>query len=68
MLILLVWFCFDQKFNLKKISTAITFGLGVIQLGSVSILFSKNKQFISETIDLLQNIVEQRKYPLLCAY
>lgn len=67
MLILLIWFCFDNKFDLKKISTTITFFISVIQMCSVSIFFYGNKQFISETFDLLQNIVEQRKYTSLCA-
>lgn len=66
MLILIIWFCFDHNFNLKEISTAITFSISVIQLCLVSIIFSKNRQFISESVDLLQSVINKRRYPSLC--
>lgn len=57
----LIWFCFDSSFDVVKISFAMT----TLITGIVSVLFFvfmyKNKKFLSETFELLQNIVEQRK-------
>lgn len=55
------WFCFDHAFDLVRTSLAMTMGMsGIVSLLCLIFLI-KNENFISETIDFLQNIVEKRK-------
>lgn len=64
--LLFIWFCFDREFNLTEISLPMTFSMGSIQMLLVLVFMIKNKKVIIETIDLLQDIVEQRKWKLFC--
>lgn len=61
-IILYIWFCFDNAFNLVKISLAMTSLITDIVSLLLFVLMSKNKNFMGETIDFLQNNVEERKY------
>lgn len=56
-----IWFCFNRAFDLVETSLAVSFSIGttVSMLCFVSMI--KNEQLINETIDKLQNIVEQRR-------
>lgn len=60
MMTLLVWHCFDHQFDVKKIAPAITMLIGSALALLLFVCLANKTYLISETIDLLQRIVEER--------
>lgn len=60
-LALILCFCMNQEFNLKKTSGAIGISLGIIQMDLIFICFSYQKPLTTKILTDFQSIVSARK-------
>lgn len=57
---LMIWFCFDEKFNLMKTSNAISISLGIVQIELIFICLACQKPLITNMLSHFENIVFER--------
>lgn len=57
--ILEIWFCFDENFNLETTSNTMQMAIGATQMASVYISLASKTDSIVEIIDHLQKVVTE---------
>lgn len=53
------WYCFDENFNLNSTSNTLAMVIAGVQMALVYISLSIKSDFISKTVNYLQNIVKK---------
>lgn len=59
-----IWYCFDERFNLKATSNTLLSIVALIHMGFVYLWLTMKSELIVETIDHLQDVVNKSKYAI----
>lgn len=59
------WLCYDEMFDLRTVSTTLSSGIGVLQMGFVYISLAVKTDSIKKTVDDLQDLINRSNYSLI---
>lgn len=65
LLVIAIWFCFDCNFEISQIGFPLSMCFYILQLLLMYISMASNNRKISDTVNHLQRVIDDREYSLI---